>query len=319
MPADINKTPSINIADFVEKSPPALQIEIVAGEDSLTKRAITSARIQKLGLALAGFSHYIHEGRIQIVGQSEISYLEQLAPDKRIEAIGNLDLEKICCVLLTKNLSPPAEFLEIAEKMRLPILRTPKVSSMAIGAVSAFLQEVLAPQTMLHAVLLGMYGSGILLVGDSGIGKSECALDLITRGHQLISDDAVIVKKIGDFLEGSAPDLTFEHLEIRGLGIINIRDLFGVSAVSNRSKIDLCIELRNWNDVDEIERLGLETREEEIFGVKIRKFVLPVSSGRNLSTLVETAVRVHLLRSNGYDAAQQLIAKHTKILSTRAD
>lgn len=314
-----NRTPSINIDDFVRKAPPELQIETVAGAEFLTSRHITSARIQKLGLALAGFSHYIHEGRVQIVGQSEISFLEQLAPEKRFEAIGNLTLEKICCVLLTKNLTPPAEFFEIAAKMKLPILRTPKVSSTAIGTVSVFLQEILAPQTTLHAVLLGMYGSGILLVGDSGIGKSECALDLITRGHQLISDDAVMVKKIGEHLEGTAPELTFEHLEIRGLGIINIRDLFGVSAVSNRKKIDLCIELKDWNDVDEIERLGLEMGEEEIFGVKLPKFVLPVSSGRNLSTLVETAVRVHLLRANGYDAAQQLIEKHTKMLSAKQD
>jgi HPr kinase/phosphorylase len=320
MPTHIyNYKPSISIADFVEKSPPELQMEVAAGKDFLRDREINSARIQKLGLALAGFSHYIHAGRLQIVGQSEISYLKQLSKEKRIEALGNLDLEKICCVLLTKNLQPPAEFFEIAEKMRLPVLRTPQVSSMAIGIVSNFLQEVLAPQTTLHAVLLGMYGLGVLLVGDSGIGKSECALDLIARGHQLVSDDAVTVKKIGEKLEGIAPSLTFEHLEIRGLGIINIRDLFGVSAVSNKKSIDLCIELKKWDELEEIERLGLETQEEEIFGVKVPKFVLPVSSGRNLSTLVETAVRVHLLRANGYDAAQRLIEKHTKILTAGQD
>jgi Serine kinase of the HPr protein, regulates carbohydrate metabolism len=320
MPSIINKEmPSITIRDFVEKSPASLQIEVVAGSDFLSERKITSARIQKLGLALAGFAHYIHMGRVQIVGQSEISYLEQLPSEKRIEAIDNLDLEKICCVLLTKNLTPPVEFLEIAEKRKLPVLRTPQVSSTAIGAVSSFLQEILAPQTTLHAVLLGMYGLGVLIVGSSGIGKSECALDLIARGHQLVSDDAVIVKKIGETLEGYAPELTFEHLEIRGLGIINIRDLFGVSAVSNQKQIDLCIELKRWEELEEIERLGLESREEDIFGVMIPKFVLPVSSGRNLSTLVETAVRVHLLRMKGYDAAQRLIEKHTKILSAGRD
>jgi HPr kinase/phosphorylase len=174
---------------------------------------------------------------------------------------------------------------------------------------------MLAPQTMLHGVLLGMYGLGVFLQGESGIGKSECALDLITRGHHLISDDAVWVKKIGDKLEGRSPELTYEHLEIRGLGIINIRDLFGVSAVGKQIKIDLCIELKKWDELGEIERLGLETKETEIFGVRIPKFVLPVSSGRNVSTLVETAVRVHLLRATGYDAAQKLIKKHMEILS----
>jgi HPr kinase/phosphorylase len=317
MPANLkNETPSINVAELVEKSPTQFQIEVLAGQANLSSRRITSTRIQKLGLALAGFAHYIHEGRVQIVGQSEISYLNQLATEKRIEAIRNLDLHKICCVLLTKNLEPPAEFVRIAEEVGLPVLRTPEVSSAAINLVSSFLEEMLAPATMLHGGLLGMYGLGVFLQGESGIGKSECALDLITRGHHLIADDAVWVRKIGDKLEGTAPELTYEHLEIRGLGIINIRELFGITAIGKRlKKIDLCIELRRREDVREVERLGLETQEEEIFGLKIPKFVLPISSGRNVATLVETAVRVHLLRIAGYDAAQKLVEKHTKILS----
>jgi HPr kinase/phosphorylase len=310
-----NETPSIDIAEFIKKAPAQIQIEVLSGRESLQSRRISSARIQKLGLALAGFAHYIHRGRLQIVGQSEISYLNQLPVEKRIEAIRNLDLKKICCVLLTKNLEPPREFLEIAEEFDLPVIRTPEVSSSAIGVVSNFLQEMLAPRTMLHGVLMGMYGLGVFLQGESGIGKSECALDLIVRGHHLISDDVVWVKKIGDKLEGNSPELTHEHLEIRGLGIINIRDLFGVSAIGKEKKIDLCIELKRWDELEEIERLGIETQQQEIFGVKIPKFVLPVSSGRNVSTLVETAVRLHLLRTTGYDAAQKLIEKHTRILS----
>jgi HPr kinase/phosphorylase len=313
-----NETPSIDIAEFVEKSSVQFPIEVLAGHESLHSRRITSARIQKLGLALAGFAHYIHEGRVQIVGQSEISYLNQLDVEKRVEAIKNLDLKKICCVLLTKNLEPPREFIEIAEESGLPVVRTPQVSSVAIGIVSDFLQEMLAPRMMLNGVLMGMYGLGVFLQGESGVGKSECALDLITRGHHLISDDAVWVKKIGEKLEGTAPELTYEHLEIRGLGIINIRDLFGVSAIGKLKNIDLCIELKRWDNLKEIERLGIETQQQEIFGLKIPKFVLPVSSGRNVSTLVETAVRLHLLRTTGYDAAQQLIEKHTRILSATA-
>lgn len=310
------QNPSISVANFVEKAPAELALEVLAGKSVLSDKKITSARIQKLGLALAGFSHYIHEGRVQIVGQSEISYLEQLPRHQRIDAIKNLDLEKITCILITKKLEPPPELIEIAEKIKLIVLRTPKVSSQAISLVSDFLQKELAPQTMLHAVLLGMYGLGVLIKGSSGIGKSECALDLISRGHQLISDDVVIVKRIGDHLEGSSPELTFELLEIRGLGIINIRDLFGVSAISKQKSIDLCIELKDWDEVEEIERLGVETQEEKIFDLSIPKFVLPVSPGRNLSTLVETAVKVHLLRLKGYDAAQKLIEAHTKQLSS---
>lgn len=194
------------------------------------------------------------------------------------------------------------------------------VSSNLIRVVSGFLSNVLAPQTSIHGVLMGMYGLGVLLLGESGVGKSECALDLITRGHGLISDDIILFKRIGDKLEGTSPELTFEHLEIRGLGIINIRDLFGGSAIGKQKKtIDLCVELRKWDEVEEVERLGLETRECDIFGVKLPKFMLPVSPGRTISTLVETAIRVHLLRLSGCDAAQKLIERHTKMLAEASE
>lgn len=310
-----NENSFITIEDFVSSAPEELKLTILTGANGIRERFITSPRIQKLGLALAGFTHYIHQGRVQLVGQSEILYLNQLSEEKRREAINNLSLDKISCILITKNQNAPEELIEAAEKINLPVLKTSTVSSTAIGTVSNFLQEKLAPSISLHSVLLGMYGLGVLLFGESGIGKSECALDLITRGHRLISDDTVIIKKIGKKLEGYAPELTAGHIEIRGLGIINIRDLFGVSSVEPNKKIDLCIELKNWSDVEEIDRLGLETKEQEILEIKIPKFLLPVSTGRNISTLVETAVRMFLLRSAGFDAAQKLIEKHTAIVS----
>lgn len=310
-----NEHSFITIEDFVSSAPEELKITILSGANGIRERFITSPRIQKLGLALAGFTHYIHQGRVQLVGQSEILYLNQLSKEKRSEAINNLSLDKISCILITKNQNAPQELIEVAEKLNLPILKTSTVSSTAIVAVSTFLQEKLAPSISLHSVLLGMYGLGVLLFGESGIGKSECALDLITRGHRLISDDTVIIKKIGKKLEGYAPELTAGHIEIRGLGIINIRDLFGVSSVEPSKKIDLCIELKNWSDVEEIDRLGLDTKEEEILEIKIPKFLLPVSTGRNISTLVETAVRMFLLKQAGFDAAQKLIEKHTAIVS----
>jgi HPr kinase/phosphorylase len=309
-----NENPQITVAEFIEKSPAEMNLMVLAGANGLQTREINSARIQKLGLALAGFAHYIHAGRIQIVGQSEISYLTQLEKDKRIEAIINLDLDKICCILTTKNLNPPQELIDIADERGLPVIGTTQVSSKAIGTISNFLEEILAPQVTLHGVLMGMYGIGVLILGNSGIGKSECALDLITRGHYLVSDDTVLIKKIGEKLEGSSPELTYEHLEIRGLGIINIRDLFGVSATGKNKQIELIIEFKRWNEVLEIDRLGIDAQEIEIFGVKINKFVLPVSAGRNLSTLVETAVRLYLLRVAGFDAAQKLIEKHSALV-----
>jgi HPr kinase/phosphorylase len=311
MPNDFQSEKSeIAIAEFVEKAPAELEIKVLAGADGLSKNKITSERIQKLGLALAGFSHYIHPGRLQIVGQSEVSFLQQLSCKEKLEAFAHLDFDKICCILATKNLQPPTELIEIAEMRFLPIMQTPLVSSKTIGVVTNYLQERLAPHITLHGVLLGIYGIGVLITGDSGIGKSECALDLITRGHRLVSDDAVCIKKIGSRLEGSSPELIYEHIEIRGLGILNVRDLFGVTAIERCKRIELCIELKKWSEVEEIERVGLDLSEQNVFGVKIPKVVLPVSSGRNLSTLVETAVRVHLLRNAGYDAARQLVEKH---------
>lgn len=314
-----NNIPGITVSDFVSKSSDVLKLSVIAGEKGLIKREITSARIQKLGLALAGFGHYIHAGRIQIVGQSEITFLSQLDRDKRLAAIRNLDLEKICCILITRSLEIPVELLDVANEIDLPVIRSADISSQVIHQVTKYLQVELAPKIIIHGVLMGMYGIGILILGESGIGKSECALDLITRGHRLISDDTIIIKKIADGLEGSSPELTREHLEIRGLGIINIRDLFGVSAISQNKQIELLIELKKWNEMIEIERLGLETQEEEILGVKLNKIILPVSIGRNLSTLIETAVRVHLLRVAGINSAETLYEKHLNLINSKSN
>ncbi len=306
---------SITVGEFIAQAAPQLEVEVLAGRAGLEKRRLTVARIQKLGLALAGFAHYIHPGRLQIVGQSEIWYLGQLSPERRREAIGNLSLEKIACVLVTKGLEPAPELLEAAESSQLPLLRTPLISSAAINVVTDSLQELLAPRTVLHGVLLDLYGLGVLIEGASGIGKSECALDLITRGHRLVSDDVIEVRRISaERLAGNAPELLREHLEIRGLGIINIRDLFGVSAISSSSRIDLSIRLKRWEEAGDVDRLGIDTRTVEILGVSVPQILIPVSPGRNLSTLVETAVRVQLLRLRGYDAAQSFVARHTELI-----
>src|ERR1051325_11598100 len=199
--------PSITISEFLAHAPPQLELGVLAGATGAPTHRIDNARIQKLGLALAGFTHYIHPGRLQIVGQSEIWFLGQLEAEKRRVAIQNLALEKIACVLVTKDLEPPLEFLEAARAAHLPLLRTPLLSSVAINVVTDYLQEALAPVAIRHGVLLDIYGLGVLIEGASGIGKSECALDLIARGHRLVSDDVVEVRRIGnDRLFGTAPE-----------------------------------------------------------------------------------------------------------------
>ena len=182
------------------------------------------------------------------------------------------------------------------------------------------MHEALAPRESRHGVLLDLYGLGVLIEGRSGVGKSECALDLIMRGHRLVSDDLVEVRRTGpDQLMGSAPELLREHMEIRGLGILNIRDLFGVSAISGPKQINLSIRLERWEDAGDVERLGLDASTTEILGVSVPSVLLPVSPGRNLSTLVETAVRVHLLRVRGYNAAREFVARHTGMIEWAED
>jgi HPr kinase/phosphorylase len=309
-------TQGISVASFVASSPADLAIEVVSGHAGLESRKITSARVQKLGLALAGFRNYIHPGRIQMIGQSEIAYLKQMTGTKRTAAIARIAPELISCIVLVKSLGPPSELVAFAAKNSIPILRTPLVSSHAIGAVTDLLQNLLAPETVIHGVLMEMHGIGVLISGNSAIGKSECALDLVTRGHRLVADDAVQLRRIGKRLRGSSPQLTFGYLELHGLGIINVRDLFGVSSVCDAIDLELCIQLHKWNEIEHIERLGLEMQTREIFDIARPMFALPVSSGRNISTLVETAVRVYLLRNAGVDSNSQLMERHSAMMST---
>lgn len=307
--------PTITVAEFVAQAPAALPLGFLAGARGAPARTLNVPRIQKLGLALAGFTHYVHAGRVQVVGQSEVWFLDQLTPEQRREAISNLELGKISCILVTKGLTPPAELIETAERAALPLIQTPLVSSVAIGAVTEYLEEALAPRETRHGVLLDLYDLGVLLEGESGVGKSECALDLIVRGHSLVADDTVEIRRQRDrLLIGAAPAMLREHMEIRGLGILNVRELFGISAVSGPKQIGLNIRLVRWGAAHEVDRLGLDARTVEILGVGVPHFLLPVSPGRNLATLVETAVRVHLLRERGYNAAERFAARHAGAL-----
>lgn len=316
----MNGQPSISIKELIENAPANLKLEVIAGAEGISSNKLTSARIQKLGLALSGFLNYVHSERLQLVGQSEISYLDHLEDDKRKEAINNLSWDKISCILVTRGLDPPKELIEISNRLQIPLIQTKLISSQAINTIVSYLQVELAPRSILHGVLLDLYGLGVMLMGESGMGKSECALDLISRGHRLVSDDVIELKRIGDNkLIGSAPKLLRELLEIRGLGIINIRDLFSVSAISETKEISLCLRFERWDEKSEVDRLGVDRRSEKILDVDVPLFVIPVSPGRNLATIVETAVRVHLLRVRGYDAARDLVEQHTKMLQENSD
>ena len=252
--------------------------------------------------------------RPQIIGGSELSYLEQLDEPGRRAAIRQLPLDRMACILVTRGLQPPEELVAAAEKEGMPVLLTTQVSSLAILELTEYLQIKLAPSVAMHGVMVELFGLGVLLQGDSGIGKSECGLDLIRRGHRLISDDIVELRRVGVKLVGCSPIVVRNHMEIRGLGIINIKDLFGISALAVEKQLDLVIHLVRWDPERTYDRLGIDDQGVRILDIEVPLIEMPVASGRNLATLVEVAVRNHMLKKRGINAARDFVARHTELI-----
>lgn len=283
-----------------------LTLALLAGSAGLDRR-ITSPHVQKTGLALAGFDEYLRPGRVLIFGESEIRYLESLPADARLRALQAALRHDFPCILITGGFPPPPELPLEAEQAGVPLLQTAVVTPTAIARLSTILEDALAERTVIHAVLLDVLGLGVLLTGESGIGKSECALDLVVRGHRLVADDTVEVKRRTDTeLSGSCPDLTRHHMELRGLGIINVRELFGVSSTRSTKRIELVVHLERWERGHEYERLGLDDAFFDLLGVKLPLLRMPVAPGRNIAILVEVAARNQLLRARGHNAARIL-------------
>jgi HPr kinase/phosphorylase len=285
---------------------PEIDLTLLAGEPGLS-RLINSPHIQKTGLALAGFDQFLRPGRMLIFGESEVRYLEGLPPDERRARAARALGREIPCVVLTGGFDAPPELAEEAARLDVPLLQTALATPTAIAQLTARLESHLAVRGMVHGVLMDVLGLGVLVIGDSGIGKSECALDLIVRGHRLVADDTVELRRRGESVVlGSCPDLTRYHMEIRGLGVINIRDLFGVAATRSSKRVELVVQLERWDPVREYDRLGLDEERHEVLGVSIPMIRMPVAPGRNLAILVEVAARNQLLRARGHHAARQL-------------
>lgn len=283
-----------------------LTLELLAGASGLDRR-ITSPHVQKTGLALAGFDEYLRPGRVLIFGESEIRFLESLTAAARLRALKAALGHDFPCILITGGFTPPPELALEAERAGLPLLQTSIVTPAAIARVSAILEDALAERTVCHAVLLDVLGLGVMLTGESGIGKSECALDLIVRGHRLVADDTVEVRRrIDTELIGTCPELTRHHMELRGLGIINVRELFGISSTRSSKRVELVIHLERWEYGREYERLGLDDAHFELLGVKLPLIRMPVAPGRNIAILVEVAARNQLLKARGHHAARLL-------------
>jgi HPr kinase/phosphorylase len=312
--------PSVTVGTLLGSRPETagLPLELLAGADGLD-RIITSPHIQKTGLALAGFHEYLKPGRVLIFGESEIRYLESLEPAARITSMRLALTLDFPCVLITGGFHPPVELIVEAERARLPLMKSPVATPMAIAKLSSILEDSLAERTMMHAVLMDVLGLGVLIVGESGIGKSECALDLIVRGHRLVADDTVELRRRQEtILIGTCPELTRPHMELRGLGVINVKELFGIASTRSSKRVELVVQLERWDPAREYERLGLDDHFFEILGLRVPLLRMPVAPGRNIAILVEVAARNQLLRARGYHAAR-LLADRLEAALGRAD
>jgi len=297
----------ILVSRLLEPEARELKLTLVVGKSGLW-RPIANSRIQKPGLALTGLDEVLHPSRVQIFGNTELSYLKTLSVAEQDKALQTLWKAEVSCIIVTKGLSIPISLRKGCSKARLPLFKTPLQSSQLIAQIQTFLEEALSATGSIHGVLLDIYGVGVLLVGESGIGKSELALDLVSLGHRLVADDMVLLKRRREgSVYGHVSERLMHHIEIRGLGIINIKDLFGVSSVRLRKKIDLVIELKEWGNDNDFDRLGTEEKTHRLLGISLPEIALPVRTGRNLSTIIEVAARNHLLKLQGHHSAKEFV------------
>lgn len=301
--------PVVRVRDLLGEELSDLHLTVLCGEDSLDT-LISHPRVQKPGLAFAGYFAYIKPGRVQIIGESETEYLKTVEPAERRRRFERITALPVPVFVMTKGIAPFPDFRDLCVERNLPVLASSALSSTVIKQLSYFLEEHLVPSTHLHGTLLDIYGIGVLLIGGSGVGKSECALDLITRGHSLVADDRVTVKLYpsGD-LVGDCEGPLRHHMELRGLGIVNVQDLFGLAAVRERKTLDLVVELEHWREGQAYDRLGLDETVYSILDTTVPYIRMPLALGRNVANLVEIAARNHVLKLRGHHSAREFVRK----------
>lgn len=292
----------------LEKFIAQLNLEILSVPDDTNKIQITSTEVNRPGLLISGFSENFDPSRLQILGKMEFSYLDSLDQTVKMERINNLFSRNVPAVIITRNMLISTEIVESARKHKVPLLRTREETSAFMAHAISYLNTELAQRVTRHGVLMEVYGEGILIVGDSGVGKSETAIELVKRGHRLIADDAVEIRKLSHkSLVGQSPENIQNFIELRGVGIINIARTYGASAVKQRQEIDMVIELENWKPDKSYSTTGLTDEYTDILGVSVVKSVIPVRPGRNISIVIETAAVVNRQKKMGYFAAKELL------------
>ncbi|MDO5425395.1 MAG: HPr(Ser) kinase/phosphatase [Eubacteriales bacterium] len=306
---------SVALSKIVEK----LDLKNVTPEVDISKIKISTSEVNRPALQLTGyFEHFAYE-RVQIVGYVEYTYLENVPRKKKIPIYEQFLSYKIPCLIYTTKTKPDEDILKMATEKGIPVFTTSQATSPFMAEIIRWLNVELAPCISIHGVLVDVYGEGVLIMGESGIGKSEAALELIKRGHRLVSDDVVEIRKVSDeTLIGSAPDITRHFIELRGIGIIDVKTLFGVESVKNTQSIDLVIKLEEWDRDKEYDRLGLEEEYTEFLGNKVVCHSLPIRPGRNLAIIVESAAVNHRQKKMGYNAAKELYKRVQDSLTKKA-
>ena len=307
---------SLRLVQIIEKA----KLENLTPEIDISKIKITQPDINRPALQLAGYFEHFEATRLQIIGFVEYTYMEGLEPERKREVFEALLKHNIPAIVFCRELQPDPLFLEIARAHQIPILMTKKSTSTFMAEIIRWMNVKLAPMISVHGVLVDVFGEGVLITGESGIGKSEAALELIKRGHRLVTDDVVEIRKVSeDTLIGTAPDITKHFIELRGIGIIDVKTLFGVSSVKDTQNIDLVIRLEDWNKDKEYDRLGLEEEYTEYLGNKVVCHNIPIRPGRNLAVICESAAVNHRQKKMGYNAAQELYQRVQNSLAKRRE
>ena len=279
----------------------------VLSPSTRTEWDISLAEFNRPGLEFVGYYDYFAYERPQVIGKGEMTYLQSLSESDRHARLKKFFSYPVPCVIICRGMTPPPDLLDMARESDVVVLQSQISTTQFIVDAILYLSRVLAPSTTMHAVLVNVYGVGILITGESGVGKSEAALELIKRGHQLVADDVVVIRRVTDNrLVGTAPETVRHFMEIRGIGIIDIRAMYGISSVSMNAAVDMEVHLEVWKDKKEYDRLGLEEQTTSIMGVTIPHLVMPVKPGRNLAIIIEVAARNYGLKKMGYSAAREL-------------
>ncbi|PWN07478.1 HPr(Ser) kinase/phosphatase [Rhodohalobacter mucosus] len=294
-----------------------VNLEGCAAESQAEKKFVTEADLHRPGLALAGYVKLFTFQRIQIIGNTECQFLDNLSPDKQKEAFSRLVSFDIPVIFLTDNNKLSSALLRLADDRKVPVFRTKMETTRFMYLLRDYLEDLFAMQTMLHGTMVDVYGIGILIAGKSGLGKSEVALDLVERGHRLVSDDVVMITKKSNVLMTSATEMNKHFMEIRGLGVIDVMSMFGIRAIRYQKRLEVVLELSLWQDTEKINRTGLDHDEVEILGTQIPLIHLPITPGKNITVIAEVIAMNYLLKHYGYDAAEAFQKKVKKHISEK--